>query len=59
MIAKNLSSKYSYFYGFGLFALFMAVLPQMLNSYWTAVFVSVGLATQSQGNQPHLSTSTG
>ena len=45
MIAKNLSSKYSYFYGFGLFALFMAVLPQMLNSYWTAVFVSVGLGT--------------
>ncbi len=38
-------TKNSYFYIFGIFALFMAVLPLMLNTYWTAVFVSVGLGT--------------
>lgn len=41
MIFKN--TKNTYFYLFGIFALFMAVLPCMLNTYWTAVFVSVGL----------------
>lgn len=43
MIIKN--TKNTYFYLFGIFALFMAVLPCMLNTYWTAVFVSVGLGT--------------
>lgn len=43
MIMKN--TKNTYFYLFGIFALFMAVLPCMLNTYWTAVFVSVGLGT--------------
>lgn len=43
MILKN--TKNTYFYLFGIFALFMAVLPCMLNTYWTAVFVSVGLGT--------------
>lgn len=38
-------TKQTYFYLFGIFALFMAVLPHMLNTYWTAVFVSVGLGT--------------
>lgn len=41
MIFKN--TKNTYFYLFGIFALFMAFLPCMLNTYWTAVFVSVGL----------------
>lgn len=41
MIFKN--TKNTYFYLFGIFALFMALLPCMLNTYWTAVFVSVGL----------------
>lgn len=43
MIFKN--TKNTYFYLFGIFALFMAILPCMLNTYWTAVFVSVGLGT--------------
>lgn len=43
MIFKN--TKNTYFCLFGIFALFMAVLPCMLNTYWTAVFVSVGLGT--------------
>lgn len=43
MIFKN--RKNTYFYLFGIFALFMAVLPCALNTYWTAVFVSVGLGT--------------
>lgn len=38
-------TKNTYFYIFGVFALFMAILPHMLNTYWTAVFVSVGLGT--------------
>ena len=43
MIFKT--TKNTYFYIFGIFALFMAVLPLLLNTYWTAVFVSVGLGT--------------
>lgn len=43
MMIKN--TRNTYFYLFGIFALFMAVLPCMLNTYWTAVFVSVGLGT--------------
>lgn len=38
-------TKNIYFYIFWVFALFMAVLPLLLNTYWTAVFVSVGLGT--------------
>lgn len=40
-----INKKNAYIYIFCAFALFMAVLPQMLNSYWTAVFVNVGLGT--------------
>lgn len=40
-----INKKNAYIYIFCAFALFMAVLPQMLNTYWTAVFVNVGLGT--------------
>lgn len=45
MMNSKKSMKNAYIYIFCVFALFMAVLPQMLNTYWTAVFVSVGLGT--------------
>lgn len=40
-----INKKNAYIFIFCAFALFMAVLPQMLNTYWTAVFVNVGLGT--------------
>lgn len=40
-----INKKNAYICIFCAFALFMAVLPQMLNTYWTAVFVNVGLGT--------------
>lgn len=43
--SSNKSMKNAHIWLFCIFALFMAVLPQMLNTYWTAVFVSVGLGT--------------
>lgn len=39
------TAKNAYIWIFCVFAAFMALLPLMLNTYWTAVFVSVGLGT--------------
>ncbi len=40
-----ITKKNAYLFIFGAFILFMGILPTVLNNYWIAVFVSVGLGT--------------
>ncbi len=40
-----ITKKNAYLFIFGVFILFMGILPIVLNNYWIAVFVSVGLGT--------------